>query len=47
MGEGEETVAAGPNTGVEDMLAHIQTNVNTFIKNTPPHDDMTIVVIQV
>ncbi len=43
----EKTIAAGPNSGAEDMLAHIKSNVNTFINNTRPHDDMTIVVIQV
>ncbi len=43
----EQTVAAAPSTGAEEMLAHIRAKVARFAGETEPHDDMTIVVMQI
>lgn len=43
----EEIVRAGPQTEAAAMLNHIRTQVDAFVGNTEPHDDQTIVVMQV
>jgi serine phosphatase RsbU (regulator of sigma subunit) len=43
----EEAVATGPNTGAEAMLEHLKAAVAAFVGKTEPHDDLTIVVVQV
>jgi PAS domain S-box-containing protein len=43
----EQAVAAGPAHSAEAMLEHLKTAVSAFVGQTEPHDDMTIVVVQV
>jgi|GEM_PF-4277458 len=43
----EHAVVTGPATSAEDMLEHAKGEVATFGGDTEPHDDMTIVVVQV
>jgi PAS domain S-box-containing protein len=43
----EEAVASGPTAGAEAMLEHLKTAVAAFVGKTEPHDDLTIVVVQV
>ncbi len=43
----EQAVADGPHTSAEAMLAHLRLSVERFVGITEPHDDLTIVVIQV
>lgn len=43
----EQAVARGPNSSPEDMLAYLQTEVDVFLQGLEPHDDLTIVVIQI
>jgi serine phosphatase RsbU (regulator of sigma subunit) len=43
----EQAVAAGPKTSASAMLAHLRTVVTDFTGNIEPHDDLTIVVVQV
>lgn len=43
----EQAVAAGPKTSATAMLAHLRTVVTDFTGNIEPHDDLTIVVVQV
>ena len=43
----EQIVASGPQSSARAMQEHLQREVATFVGNTEPHDDMTIVVIQV
>jgi serine phosphatase RsbU (regulator of sigma subunit) len=43
----EAAVASGPTSNAAAMLEHLQEQVNTFVGATEPHDDLTIVVIQV
>jgi serine phosphatase RsbU (regulator of sigma subunit) len=43
----QQAVIAGPSTSAEAMLAHLQAEVANFMGQTEPHDDLTIVVLQV
>jgi serine phosphatase RsbU (regulator of sigma subunit) len=43
----EQAVAGGPATNTEAIVAHLQSSVEAFIGQAEPHDDLTIVVIQV
>ena len=43
----EYAVVAGPATSAEAMVTHLQTAVVTFVGDTEPHDDLTMVVLQV
>jgi sigma-B regulation protein RsbU (phosphoserine phosphatase) len=43
----EQAVAAGPTTSAEAMLTHLQAEVATFVGDTEPYDDLTIVVVQI
>ena len=43
----EQAVAAGPSTSAEAMLEHLKAAVAAFVGTTEPHDDLTIVVVQV
>lgn len=43
----EQAVVAGPTTSAEAMLEYLKTQLVTFVGATQPHDDMTIVVVQV
>jgi PAS domain S-box-containing protein len=43
----EQAVAAGPSTSAEVMLEHLKAAVADFVGQTEPHDDLTIVVVQV
>lgn len=43
----EQTVASGPRESAAKMLAHIRAVVTAFTNNTEPHDDLTIVIVQV
>ncbi|MBI1878254.1 MAG: SpoIIE family protein phosphatase [Chloroflexi bacterium] len=43
----EQAVAAGPTTSAEAMLEHLKAEIAAFVGQTEPHDDMTIVVVQV
>jgi serine phosphatase RsbU (regulator of sigma subunit) len=43
----EAAVADGPMTQAEAMLEHVRTEVSAFVGTTEPHDDLTIVVVQV
>ncbi len=43
----EQAVAAGPQTSAEAMLDYLKESVEAFVGETEPHDDITIVVIQV
>ncbi len=43
----EQAVASGPTTNADDMLAHLEREVNKFVGNAEPHDDLTVVVLQV
>ncbi len=43
----EQAVKAGPQTSVEAMLDHLNAEVEAFVGTTEPHDDLSIVVIQV
>jgi PAS domain S-box-containing protein len=43
----EEAVRTGPQKGAEDMLEHLINEVAEFVGYTEPHDDMTIVVVQI
>jgi len=43
----EQVVACGPRTSAAAMLAHLQAEVRDFTGNTEPHDDFTILVLQV
>jgi serine phosphatase RsbU (regulator of sigma subunit) len=42
-----QVVAQGPQTDATAMLAHLQAEVAAFTGQTEPHDDLTIVVLQV
>lgn len=42
----EQAVAAGPPTQAEAMLNYLVEVVNQFVGDTEPHDDLTIVVVQ-
>ena len=43
----EEIVAIGPQSSAVAMQEHLKRKVDAFVGNTEPHDDMTMVVIQV
>ncbi len=43
----EQAVANGPASNSEAMLAHLQTHIKEFVGDIEPHDDMTIVVVQI
>jgi PAS domain S-box-containing protein len=43
----ELAIATGPTTSAEAMLEHLKAQVTTFVAGAEPHDDLTIVVIQV
>ena len=43
----EQAVATGPTTSAEAMLEHLKAAVAAFVGKTEPHDDLTMVVVQV
>lgn len=43
----EQAIAAGPISSAQAMLDHLKTEIATFVGAAEPHDDITIVVIQV
>lgn len=43
----EHTVANGPTSSAKAMLAHIQTEIVTFVGTSEIHDDLTIVVLKI
>ena len=43
----EQAVAVGPSTSAEAMLAHLQAEMAAFVGDKEPHDDLTIVVMQI
>ncbi len=43
----EQSVRMGPITNAEAMLDHLKSEVAAFVGETEPHDDITIVVVQV
>jgi len=43
----EQAVASGPQTSAEAMLEHLKAEVAFFVGQTEPHDDLTMVVMQV
>jgi sigma-B regulation protein RsbU (phosphoserine phosphatase) len=43
----EQAVATGPTASAEAMLEHLKAAVAAFVGRTEPHDDLTIVVVQV
>jgi len=43
----EQAVVAGPQTSAEAMLSHLRDTVLDFVDGVEPHDDLTIVVVQV
>ena len=43
----EQAVASGPLAGAEAMLGHLRTAVDMFVAGDEPHDDVTIVIVQV
>ena len=43
----EQAVAAGPQANAEAMLAHLRQTIFAFANGVEPHDDLTIVVVQV
>lgn len=43
----EQAVATGPTASAEAMLEHLKAAVAAFVGKTEPHDDLTIVVVQV
>ena len=43
----EEVVAAGPTTSAQAMLDHLCAEIDSFVGNTEPHDDVTIVVVRI
>lgn len=42
----EDAVATGPQTSAEVMLNHLRNVLDTFLNNTEPNDDITIVVVR-
>jgi ligand-binding sensor domain-containing protein/serine phosphatase RsbU (regulator of sigma subunit) len=42
-----QTVGQGPQTSAAAMLTHLQDEVTAFVGEVEPHDDLTIVVVQV
>ncbi len=43
----EQAVASGPTSNAKAMLDHLKAEVTAFGEQTEPHDDLTIVVVQV
>lgn len=43
----EQAVASGPQASAEAMLEHLKAEVSSFVGQTEPHDDLTMVVMQV
>ena len=43
----EQAVARGPQTSAEAMLEHLKGEIAAFVGNTEPHDDITLVVMQI
>ncbi len=43
----ETSIVTGPTTSSVAMLEHLITEINTFVGETEPHDDLTMVVIRV
>ena len=43
----EQTIASGPTRSAADMVDHLRRAVDLFIAGAEPHDDLTIVVLQV
>jgi signal transduction histidine kinase/serine phosphatase RsbU (regulator of sigma subunit) len=43
----ERAVGAGPTTSAEAMSTYLRAEVDAFVGNVEPHDDLTIVVVQV
>ncbi len=43
----ERTVISGPNDSAAAMFEHLKTTVESFVGDTEPHDDLTMVVVQV
>lgn len=43
----EQAVAAGPTTSAEAMLDYLKNRLMNFAGDTAPHDDMTMVVVQI
>jgi D-cysteine desulfhydrase len=43
----EEAVINGPQVGAEAMLTHLKAKISAFLDGIKPHDDLTIVVLQV
>ncbi len=43
----EAAIAAGPQTSAEAMLNHLKAQISSFVDQTEPHDDLTIIVAQV
>ena len=42
----ERAVITGPQSSSRAMLEHLKAEVATFVGETEPHDDLTLVVIQ-
>jgi serine phosphatase RsbU (regulator of sigma subunit) len=43
----DQAGAAGPTASAQSMLDHLKAEIAAFVGQTEPHDDMTIVVLQV
>jgi serine phosphatase RsbU (regulator of sigma subunit) len=43
----EQAVASGPQTSAEVMLDHLKSEIAAFVGDTEPHDDITLVVMQI
>ncbi len=43
----EQAVASGPSSNAEAILEHLKYEIMTFVGNTEPHDDLTVVVVRV
>lgn len=43
----KEAVASGPGSGAQAMIEHLEGTVANFIADSEPHDDLTVVVLQV
>lgn len=43
----EQAVACGPKTSAGAMLVHLQAEIAAFTQGAEPHDDLTIVILQV
>lgn len=43
----EQAIADGPATSAQAMVDHILAQVNSFVGQTEPHDDLTIAVLRI